>query len=173
MDLKQFSPRTRSLVLATWTLGFGALYFVVIPVSLAFLNDALGWPTWGLPGGQVIGPCLAVAGLALVAYCSHLFSRIGRGSIVPIDPTQKLVVVGPYRYSRNPVYVGYLSMLLGTFLTLGAVALLGYVAAFLLYLELFIRREEPNLLKRFGEEYRTYMESVPRWLGTGSAGRAA
>src|SRR5262245_32920068 len=135
MDIKEFSPRIRGLVLVAWTLVLGALYFVVIPAALILLNEVLGWPTWRFPGGQVLGPSLVAAGLGLVAYCNHLFSRIGRGSIVPIDPAQKLILVGPYRYSRNPVFVGYLSMLFGIFLTFGAPMLLGYVAAFFLYLE--------------------------------------
>ena len=172
MDLKERSPSTRSLVLSIWTVVLGALYFVAIPLSLHVLNEALAWPIWMLPGGHLVGASLVVAGLGLVAYCNHLFSRIGGGSIVPIDPTQKLVVVGPYRYSRNPVFLGYLTMLSGTFLVSGAVALLGYAVAFFFYLEFFIRREEPDLVKRFGEEYRGYMQSVPRWLGLRRGRRA-
>lgn len=173
MDLKQLSPRTRHLVLAVWTIGLGAAYFVVIPAGLAILNEAMGWPTWHVPGGRAVGAVLVAAGLALIGYCNHLFTRIGRGSIVPIDPTRKLVVIGPYRYSRNPVFVGYLVILSDLFLVVGAAALLGYVAAFFLYLRFFVRREEPELLRRFGEEYRDYMRSVPRWLGVRSRGRAA
>jgi protein-S-isoprenylcysteine O-methyltransferase Ste14 len=171
MDLKLFSPRTRRTVLVAWTVVLGAVYFVVIPAVLLVLTEARAWPAWRIPGGRIVGACLATAGLGLVGYCNHLFTRIGRGSIVPIDPTRQLVVVGPYRYSRNPVFVGYLAMLSGMFLASGAAALLAYTVAFFFYLEFFIRREEPDLLARFGDEYHRYMESVPRWVGLRAGGR--
>jgi protein-S-isoprenylcysteine O-methyltransferase Ste14 len=170
MDLKQCRPGVRALVLAIWTLVLGALYFVFLPGALAHLNEALGWSRWNLPGARVIGPGLIAAGLCLVAYCSYLFHRMGRGSIVPIDPTQELVVVGPFLYSRNPVFAGYLSMLVGIFVISGAATLLVYVLAFRLYLEIFIRREESDLLQRFGEDYRAYVRSVPRWFGPRARG---
>lgn len=171
MDLKEFDPRTRRMILVAWTVVLGAVYFVVIPATLLVLTEARAWPVWRLPGGRIAGVSLAIAGLGLIGHCNHLFTRIGRGSIVPIDPTRTLVVVGPYRWSRNPVFVGYLAMLSGMFLASGAAALLAYAVAFFFYLELFIRREEPDLLARFGDEYRRYMESVPRWIGFRARGR--
>jgi protein-S-isoprenylcysteine O-methyltransferase Ste14 len=80
------------------------------------------------------------------------------------------VVVGPFLYSRNPVFAGYLSMLVGIFVISGAATLLVYVLAFRLYLEIFIRREESDLLQRFGEDYRAYVRSVPRWFGPRARG---
>jgi protein-S-isoprenylcysteine O-methyltransferase Ste14 len=165
MDLKEFGSRTRSIVLVIWTLVLGSLYFVAIPVALALLNEALGWSTWRLPGGRMVGACFIASGLGLVAYCNQLFHRIGRGSIVPIDPTRRLVVVGPFRYSRNPVFLGYLALLFGIFVGSGAPTLLVYVLAFVGYLRFFVGREESDLLERFGDEYRIYVQSVPRWLG--------
>lgn len=171
MDLKDSSPGVRRAVLALWTLGFGALYFAAIPVGLGFLTEKLGWPRWEIPGRLGVGPLSIVAGSGLVLYCNGLFSRIGQGSIVPIDPARRLVVAGPYRYSRNPVYVGYLAVLVGIFLLSGDMLLLLYAVAFFFYLRLFVRREEPDLLERFGDEYRQYLLTVPRWLGLPTGGR--
>lgn len=165
MDLKDRNPQTRRVVLVAWTLGLGAVYFVVLPEALRSLNAWLSWPRWDVPGGAVLGPACILVGAALVLHCNRLFSRIGQGSIVPIDPTRKLVVRGPYRYSRNPVYVGYLAVLLGLFLLRGELLLLVYVGAFRLYLEPFVRTEEKELAGRFGAEYEEYRRSVPRWLG--------
>jgi len=171
MDLKDRSPGVRQAVLTLWTLGFGALYFAVIPLGLVFLTEKLGWPRWELPGRLVAGPLSIAAGAGLVLHCNGLFARIGQGSIVPIDPARRLVVAGPYRYSRNPVYVGYLAVLVGIFLLSGDLLMLLYAVAFFFYLRFFVRLEEPDLLERFGDEYRQYQVSVPRWLGLPSGGR--
>ena len=58
----------------------------------------------------------SVAGFCLFAWCVALFSRVGRGTLAPWDPTQRLVAVGPYRYMRNPMITGVLAMMLSLLL---------------------------------------------------------
>jgi len=147
----------------------GAWVVGVVPapnsIRPGLASEARDWAAWRVPGGRVLGACLAISGFGLVAYCNHLLARIGRGSIVPSDPTQRLVFVGPCRYSRNPAFVGYLVALVGMLPASGMAAHLADLAAFFFSLRLCVRREERDLLDRFGEEYGAYLRSVPPWLG--------
>lgn len=104
-------------------------------------------------------------GLLLLMTTVGLFVRIGRGTLAPWSPTQRLVVVGVYRYVRNPMITGVFCILLAEVLFFGSPALLGWLAIFvvlnLVYIPLL---EEPGLEKRFGEDYLRYKENVPRWI---------
>jgi protein-S-isoprenylcysteine O-methyltransferase Ste14 len=94
-----------------------------------------------------------------------MFSNIGEGTLAPWAPTQKLVVVGIYRYMRNPMITGVLFALLGEWIVLSNYALfLWFLFFFLGNHVYFIKSEEPGLVARFGEEYELYRENVPRWL---------
>lgn len=112
-----------------------------------------------------LGAALLIAGLGLGAWCVLLFARVGRGTLAPWDPTQRLVVVGPYRYVRNPMISGVLTILLGESLLFGSRRLLAWAVGFwLLNTVYFIFSEEPGLEQRFGEDYREYRARVPRWV---------
>lgn len=112
----------------------------------------------------VTGGALMAAGLTLMVKTIALFARVGRGTLAPWDPTQNLVVVGPYRHVRNPMISGVLAVLLGESLILGSTAVLSWTGFFLLanltYIPLV---EEPGLARRFGDSYRLYKANVPRW----------
>ena len=113
----------------------------------------------------IAGAAVFVWGFAFFAWCVSLFARVGRGTLAPWDPTRHLVVVGPYRYVRNPMISGVALMLLGeaAFWDSGAVGL--WAASFLAINHLyFVLSEEPGLERRFGQEYRTYKAEVPRWI---------
>ncbi len=151
----------------TWLLGalFLTTVFVLLPKTMMHLNAALGWPRWQSEGGRVVGLLLMMAGIGLAVWCSSLFRRMGFGTPVPIEPPTRLVVSGIYGYSRNPIYVSDLLILLGLFFFSGELALLIYTGVFWLAIHCFtIWVEEPSLMRRFGDEYRAYMERVPRWL---------
>ena len=93
------------------------------------------------------------------------FVRVGRGTLMPNVPTERLVVSGLYRFVRNPMYVGDVAALLGECLLFESRGLLLYTAAVALGFDLFIRHyEEPTLLKRHPLDYPAYRAAVPRWL---------
>ena len=147
---------------------FLTLLFVLGPMGAVRLNEALGWPRWETAFGSLLGRVLIVAGIGVLVYCSRLFARIGLGTPIPIQPPERLVAAGLYRYSRNPIYVADLAILLGIFLHRGELALLLYSGVIGLLLQIVIvGREEPELRRRFGEDYDRYVRSVPRWLGVG------
>ncbi|HEY5709211.1 MAG TPA: isoprenylcysteine carboxylmethyltransferase family protein [Solirubrobacterales bacterium] len=113
----------------------------------------------------LLGLTLIVAGFALWLWTVRLFARIGKGTLAPWDPTQRLVVEGPYRHLRNPMITAVLAVLAGEAALFGSPALLIWFAAFFAANSIFFRLyEEPGLERRFGEDYRAYKASVPRWL---------
>ena len=114
---------------------------------------------------KFFGIILVLAGLALFVRTVYLFGTIGKGTLAPWSPTQKLVVKGPYRYCRNPMISGVLFILLGETLALNSVNILIIAGLFFIINTVyFILMEEPDLHSRFGKEYETYKKNVPRWI---------
>ena len=100
-----------------------------------------------------------------MVWTNRLFTTVGKGTLAPWNPPQKLVVRGVYRHVRNPMIAGVHLVLLGeAFLTaslpLFALFLVGGVIN-AVYIPL---SEERGLVKRFGDEYLTYKRNVPRWV---------
>jgi protein-S-isoprenylcysteine O-methyltransferase Ste14 len=102
-------------------------------------------------------------GLALV--CVAIFAVRGRGTPAPFDPPREFVATGPYRWVRNPMYVGGFLLLAGYALCAGSaealVVAFGMLAAAHLFVVLY---EEPSLRRRFGAGYEAYLRRTPRWL---------
>ena len=118
-------------------------------------------PAWLRP----IGVLVAVAGALVVAACVGTFVTVGRGTPAPFDPPREFVATGPYRFVRNPMYLGAAATILGIGLSVPSSALVTLAAAFLLLLHLFVvLHEEPALERRFGADYRQYCKSVHRWF---------
>ncbi|MFL5584127.1 MAG: methyltransferase family protein [Gemmatimonadaceae bacterium] len=114
---------------------------------------------------HIVGALIFLIGFALFAWCITLFGRIGKGTLAPWDPTQRLVAVGPYRHVRNPMITGVLAMLAGEAVFLGSRVIMIWAAAFLAFNHLyFLISEEPGLERRFGRDYEEYKLAVPRWI---------
>jgi protein-S-isoprenylcysteine O-methyltransferase Ste14 len=119
------------------------------------------------PSGAVgaVAAGLLAFGLGLYLVCAWTFAVVGLGTPAPIDPPTRLVVHGPYRWTRNPMYVAVLSVLAGEALIARSAALGMYVAAVLLGFNAFVLLfEEPVLRHRFGPAYGEYCARVPRWI---------
>ena len=111
------------------------------------------------------GPIVYFCGLWLQLYTSVLFKKFGKGTLAPWQPTQVLVIRGPYRYCRNPMITGVLFMLAGEALFLNSLGILIWTGIFFLMNTLFfIFKEEPDMLERFGVRYALYKKNVPRWI---------
>jgi protein-S-isoprenylcysteine O-methyltransferase Ste14 len=121
---------------------------------------AIGWPTVATS----IGVALGAAGFVLMFGGIGAFWR-SRTSIIPVRPASTLVVAGPYRFTRNPMYVGLaaVTVALGLILDTWWPILLLPSALFLVQ-RLVIAREERYLLRRFPGQYEAYMRRVRRWL---------
>ncbi len=105
----------------------------------------------------------ALAGLVSYSWCAFDFARAA-GTPAPIDPPKELVVRGLYRFSRNPMYVGVLSLIAAQALYFGSAGLWLYAAlVFCAFQGFVVLYEEPTLSRNFGDVYRHYTETVPRW----------
>jgi protein-S-isoprenylcysteine O-methyltransferase Ste14 len=156
-----------SLRAALYASGF-VLLWSWIAVAVEPLDARLGivvprWLRWA-------GLAVAVPGAVLGLWCVGLFVSAGRGTPAPFDPPREFVATGPYRFVRNPMYVGGLSVILGAGLWLGSPSIVVLGAVFALWAHLFVVfYEERTLERRFGESYRRYKRRVRRWSpGRGS-----
>lgn len=143
------------------------LAFLAMPAVVAFAVPA----AWLWFGGRlhVVHPAgLAAwgAGVAGLLWCVRDFYVVGKGTLAPWAPPRKLVVVGLYRFSRNPMYVSVALVLLGWAWAFGAWGLLVYALVVVTAFHLrVVRGEEPWLARTHGEHWRRYQAQVPRWLG--------
>ena len=116
--------------------------------------------------GQTWQPGLAVmcAGAFVLLRCVRDFYISGKGTLAPWDPPKQLVVVGLYRWVRNPMYVGVLLLVLGWTLYLASLLLAAYMTLLALGFHLqVVMHEEPWLDTEFGQQWKTYKTTVPRW----------
>jgi protein-S-isoprenylcysteine O-methyltransferase Ste14 len=114
---------------------------------------------------QIVGLLVFMIGFAAMTYCIYLFAVDGRGTLSPFDRTQKLVVKGLYRFSRNPMYVGVIGMLLGESIFFHGYILWIYtLLVFIVFNGFIFFIEEPRLEKDFGEAYLEYCRKVRRWI---------
>lgn len=118
-----------------------------------------------IEAAQVVGIIIATAGAALALWCVVSFVHHGKGTPAPFDPPRHLVIRGPYRFVRNPMYIGASLALAGAALFYNSLSLLVYAVIFLFAASLFVLGyEEPKLRRSFGHEYDAYCHQVDRWL---------
>ncbi|HEX6226888.1 MAG TPA: isoprenylcysteine carboxylmethyltransferase family protein [Chryseolinea sp.] len=111
------------------------------------------------------GVLIGSGGLLLFLYTVLLFKNIGQGTLAPWSEKHKLVVVGPYRYCRNPMITGVLFILIGeAFFLYSNPILVWAICFFIINTVYFVISEEPKLEKKFGEDYRLYKQHVSRWI---------
>jgi protein-S-isoprenylcysteine O-methyltransferase Ste14 len=119
-----------------------------------------------LPAATVtLGMLFMVAGASVAISCIATFVVRGRGTPAPFDPPRQFVAIGPYRYVRNPMYMGGFTLLLGLALYLRSVSivLMTIVLMFVIHL-LVVLYEEPILKRKFDGPYVNYLATVNRWL---------
>lgn len=113
----------------------------------------------------ILGVIPIVVGLITQYKTNRTFAQIGKGTLAPWAPTQHFVAVGLYRYVRNPMILGVLLTLLGEAILFGATLIfLWFIIFWIMNHIWFVRREEPDLERRFGNKYREYKQNVPRWI---------
>jgi protein-S-isoprenylcysteine O-methyltransferase Ste14 len=150
-------PAYKSLLYLIFEAGLFALY---IPLVLLRTGPRIETGIFTF----VAFPLWLIGGL-MVLWCFWHFTFMGRGTPVPMDPPKELVVTGPYRYVRNPIYVGVVLIFLGHFLWFGYWALLLYTVLAFIGVHFFVvLYEEPTLKRKFGAAYEDYRKKVPRWI---------
>ncbi len=148
---------------------------ILLPWASMALNAACSWPRLQFIPTQVLGIVLFAPSIGVMFYCARVLVHVGQGTPAPLDPPKRFVACGLYCVSRNPMYLAYLGILVSYFLYSGELALLLYAGAIAVVIGVWVRYvEEPGLQQRFGEEYLSYTQRVPRWFGLKSivSGRA-
>lgn len=133
-------------------------------VVIFVCNEYFPGPRFTSLSGQIFGGLLIVIGLWLLVSANGLFTRAGTG-VIPFRNVSALVTDGIYRYTRNPMYLGMLAVLLGCAITVGASTALLIPPLFAIIIEWrFIRPEERMLRQLFSGEYSAYCDQVRRWI---------
>ena len=126
------------------TVALPLVLLTIVPAIILWSTDSFqpgwGFSDWRAYAFGVLGLLVLGLGLVLLGATIRLFADVGEGTLAPWDPPQKLVIVGPYRYVRNPMHSG---------------------AFMAVYIPLM---EERWLTNKFGEDYKVYKRNVPRWI---------
>jgi protein-S-isoprenylcysteine O-methyltransferase Ste14 len=140
--------------------------FLALPGMVAFILPITIGMSTGPPARHVaIAAFLLCIGMLLLLWCVREFYIAGRGTLAPWDPPQHLVTTGPYRFSRNPMYIGVVTILVGWCVLWGSRALVVYAALFLCGFHLrVLLHEEPWTARQFGVHWEAYRARVPRWI---------
>lgn len=153
------------------------LFLIIAPGTLAgwlpvYIAGGSLRPTGDLRPRQWAGLVLVAAGWSVLLWCFRDFARKGRGTPAPYDPPRALVVAGLYRFTRNPIYVGIDTAVIGQAVWFASWPVLfyaiGIAVAFHLRVLLY---EEPVLTASFGDAYAAYRARVPRWIPRLTAAR--
>lgn len=146
------------------------LFTVFVPGMVAVYGPyrilrASGAFVWHPSAAGIPAMLLLAIGAMVYLRCAWDFAVKGAGTPAPVDAPKRLVVAGLYRYTRNPMYLGVGSIILGAGWLFGSMTLLGYMAIVFLIINAFVLfYEEPTLQARFGAEYDAYRKNVPRWF---------
>ncbi|MEX2213116.1 MAG: isoprenylcysteine carboxylmethyltransferase family protein [Phycisphaeraceae bacterium] len=140
---------------------FYFLLAVAIMVAMRVWWPGYQWLDWPWTG---IGIVVGLTGFSITMFCVLSFTKAGT-TVRPFEHSEVLVTDGLYRHSRNPMYVGLVTMLTGVAVGLGSVTSLIIPPLFAVWMTIgFIVKEEKMLAERFGEQYETFRKSVRRWI---------
>jgi protein-S-isoprenylcysteine O-methyltransferase Ste14 len=142
------------------------LAFLALPAVVGGLVPwlLLGSDRWRMRGTLLGWPILFFGGWVLL-WCVRDFYKIGKGTLAPWDPPRRLVVLGLYRFVRNPMYIGLLGWVAGWSLIAGSAVLGVYTIVIAIAFHLrVIFYEEPTLARQFGNDWMQYRATVNRWL---------
>jgi len=154
------SRDTAKLLVQPWVLflaclGLGYLLQQVLPVQ------GFAWTGWlriGVSCGLLL-LCNIFAGFSILVLKKH------KTSLDPLEPTVSVVTGGPYRFSRNPLYIAMLLCFSGFAVILNSWWMYGLIPVLFVFLDLgLVRPEEKFLSRKFGADYDTYRKRVRRWM---------
>jgi protein-S-isoprenylcysteine O-methyltransferase Ste14 len=156
-----------------WSIGLAArslLWTILLPGLFA---GYIPWRYFGLRSVVIdlhqplhwIALLSVAVGTVFLGLCILEFARSGRGTLSPVDPPRNLVIRGPYRYVRNPMYLSVTLIVLGEVLLTRSRGLLAFWVLWFAAVNLFVLGyEEPTLRSQFGAAYERYSAAVGRWL---------
>jgi protein-S-isoprenylcysteine O-methyltransferase Ste14 len=147
-------------------LGRAVFAFLLLPGMVAFVVPVfLLRPVSSARVFHLIAIAPLTVGTVLLLWCVRDFYVSGKGTLAPWSPPRRLVVVGLYRWSRNPMYIAVSLILIGWAMAYRSTTLLTYAVMVMLAFHLrVVLGEEPWLARTHGEEWERYKLRVPRWL---------
>ncbi len=149
-------------VTVAWGVALGVTFGGLLPYLLNDWHFHRPLPYWAL--AQVAGGLLICTGLVPIVASFIDFTKAG-GTPVPVASPPRLVVSGFYRYVRNPIYVGFMAVLIGEVLLFGSLGLVEYTLVAWCVGAAAVRfYEEPTLVRKFGAEYQHYRRAVRAWI---------
>lgn len=175
-EMKEKYPRGMIVVQGLWMLVIATIFsyiliapFYIFNVSTQVLVDVFTFPVDIIPQPyNLIGILFLPIGLFFMIWANYALLYIGRLSLrnrEPMQRPQSFVLVGPFEYSRNPLYLGGLLALLGLIIVWSSVVTAFLtVLVYIIFRYVFIKREEVILEEEFGEEYREFKKRVGRWI---------
>ena len=135
---------------------------IFIPYIILHQSDIMYWPVF--TAFNILLSVLILFGIVILLYCIWEFAFYGKGTLAPLDPPKVLVVSGIYRYTRNPMYLSIVIILLLEAILFENVYILLYAVISFFSFHIFVfYYEEPHLRKQFEESYQEYCKTVPRW----------
>jgi protein-S-isoprenylcysteine O-methyltransferase Ste14 len=153
---------TAAVVSVAWGVALGGTFGCLLPYLMNEWHFHQPLPYWAVAQGA--GVLLICAGLVPLTESFVEFTKAD-GTPVPVASPPRLVVSGSYRYVRNPIYVGFMAVLLGEALLFGSAGLLEYTAVAWCIGAAAVRfYEEPTLARKFGAEYQEYRRAVRAWI---------
>jgi protein-S-isoprenylcysteine O-methyltransferase Ste14 len=146
----------------TYAALFIGLVLLYVPARLLSWSGIAG-PT-AIEEPQIVGMLFGAIGATIALWCIFIFAFVGKGTPAPFDPPRRLLINGPYRFVRNPMYIGALLALASAALFYLSLALLAFCGLFFIATHLFVVwYEEPTLRRVFGSQYEAYCLRVRRW----------
>ena len=137
------------------------LMAVVLMVVLHYVLPVARWLAWPWRALGVLPIAVAV----LVGFWGAVQFRRHDTTIIPFEQSTALIAKGPYRYSRNPLYISMTLILVGLWILLGSLSPVVVVPLFVWWISSrFIANEERHLEAQFGRTYLEYKTKVRRWL---------
>lgn len=165
-EARPASGRWNVLKTILQTIVFWSVFLALLPMGVMWLESAVGLASWRFDSAtaRTLGIALFIAGGSLGLTSGITMAIHGRGTPLPADCPSELVIVGPYRYVRNPMAVAGITQGVAVGLFLGSPAVIGYALVGAPTWHVLVRPwEEQDLFERLGEPYREYREHVRCW----------
>jgi protein-S-isoprenylcysteine O-methyltransferase Ste14 len=160
---REYSAKQRFLALIPQALVFVIIIPFLIIMGSIFLDQWLALPR--IYHGLInlpVGIVFIVIGSLCAFWTVRVQFMIGKGTPVPIIPTQKLIILGPYKYCKNPMALGTFIAYIGVGICTGFFSSTALVFLFIVFLVTYIKLiEEKELIERFGSEYLEYQQNIP------------
>src|SRR5262245_23174854 len=135
-----------------------------VPYLGTMVDSALGISAFAFPLVKAVAGLLLALGFLLRVWATVYFYA-HKMRVISLEPQKTLITSGPYRFSRNPLYLGgNVFIFFGAALLFGSPTALFATAIHIPLMDLFIRREEGQLERDFGEEWQSYKQRVRRWF---------